>query len=80
MEEDGRGTGLSLPQPRRLPHPVVYTRVLTPAQAETEPWLLHPVCLGTLCSPWAVTGLDPLTAACPSMDLTQSFPASAGLK
>lgn len=35
-------TGLSLPRPRRLPHPAVYTKVLTPAQAETEPWLLHP--------------------------------------
>lgn len=35
-------TGLSLPRPRRLPHPTVYTKVLALAQAETEPWLLHP--------------------------------------
>lgn len=70
-------TGLSLPQPRRLPHPSVYAEALAPAQAESAP--LAPAPSGALAHSTSRQrgqrqGLAPLGAAHPSMDLAPSFP------
>lgn len=69
--------GLSLPRPRRLPHPSVYAEVFAPAQAESAP--LAPAPSGALAhsASWRHEqrqGLAPLSAAHPSMDLVGSFP------
>jgi len=69
--------GLSLPQPRRLPHPAVHAEVLAPAQAASVP--LAPAPSGALAHSSSQQcgqqqGLAHLGAAHPSTDLAWSFP------
>lgn len=71
-----RCAGLSLPRPRRLPHPTVYAEALASVQAESVP--LAPAPSGALsCSaPWwcgQQQGLAPLSASHSSLDIAKSF-------
>lgn len=69
--------GLSLPRPRRLPHPGVYAEALAPAQAESAPLAPAPSGAPAHSAPRRCgqrQGLAPLGAAHPAVELARSFP------